>query len=100
MQKIKYLASIYYTVLFFCSKRCQIKFNLHYYLIMKIGNIKELQNIATAHSGDIDYKDFMKIYSECKKEIYYFLKIHITLAANDPLRFRKNLFHSYKNDSN
>ena len=27
MQKTKYFTCIYHTVLFFCSKRCQIKFN-------------------------------------------------------------------------
>ena len=42
----------------------------------------------------------MKIYRECTKEPYYFLTIDATLAASDPLRFRKNLFQSYKNDSN
>ena len=67
---------------------------------MKINNKKELQNIATSHSVDIDYKDFMKIYRECAKESYSFLTIHTTLPVGDPLRFRKNLFHSYKNDSN
>ena len=52
------------------------------------------------HSANIDYKDFLKIYRECTKEPYSFLTIHTTLPASDPLRFRKNLFHSYKNDSN
>ena len=32
-----------------------------HYLIMKINNKKELQNIAINHSADIDYKDFVKI---------------------------------------
>ena len=59
---------------------------------MKINNRKELQNIATDHSADIDYKDFMKIYRECIKEPYNFLTIHTTLASSNPLRFRKNLF--------
>ena len=40
---------------------------------MKIKNRRELQNIATNHSADIDYKDFMKIYRECIKEPYSFL---------------------------
>ena len=35
--------------------------NSTYYLIMKINNKKELENIAINHSADIDYKDFMKI---------------------------------------
>ena len=31
--------------------------------------------------------------------IYLFFTIDRALPASDPLRFRKNLFHSYKNDS-
>ena len=61
---------------------------------MKINNKKELQNIATDHSADIDYKDFVKIYRECIKEPYNFLAIDTTLPASDPLRFRKKLFES------
>ena len=77
-----------------------IRLNSTHYLIMKINNKKELQNVAITYSVDIDYKYFMKIYRECTKEPYSFLTIDITLPASDPLRFRKNLFHSYKNDSN
>ena len=57
---------------------------------MKINNRRELQNIATNHSADIDYKDFMKIYRECTREPYCFLTIYTTLPASDTLRFRKN----------
>ena len=71
-----------------------------HYLIMKINNRKELQNTAIDHSADIDYKDFMKIYRECTKEPFNFLTIDTTLPVSNPLRFRKNLFDSYKNDSN
>ena len=77
-----------------------VRLNSTHYLIMKINNRKELQNIAINHSADIDYKDFMKIYRECTKEPYNFLTIDTTLPASDPLRFRKNLFDSYKNDNN
>ena len=64
---------------------------------MKISNKRELQNIAINHSAVIiiDYQDFIKIYTECTKEPYHFLTIDATLPANDPLRFRKNLFDSY-----
>ena len=61
---------------------------------MKISDQIELQNIARNHSGDIHYKDFMKIYRECTKEPFTFLTIDTTLPAIDPLRFRKNLFDS------
>ena len=67
---------------------------------MKIDNKRELQNFAINHSAGIDYKDFMKIYRQCVKEPYSFLTIDTTLPASDPLRFRKNLSDSYKNDSN
>ena len=67
---------------------------------MKINKKRELQNIARSHSANIDYKDFMKIYRDSTKELYYFLTIDTTLPASDPLRLRKILFHSYKNGSN
>ena len=77
-----------------------VRLNSTHYLIMKINNKRELRNIAINHSADIDYKDFIKIYRECTKEPYSFLTIGTTLPVSDPLRFRKNLLPSYKNDSN
>ena len=56
---------------------------------MKIHNKRDLQNIATNHSGDIDYKDFIKIYRKCTSEPYSFLTIYSKLPANNSLRFRK-----------
>ena len=47
-----------------------VRLNSTHYLIMKINNKRELQNIAINHSVDIDCKDFMKIYRECTKELY------------------------------
>ena len=69
-----------------------VRLNSTHYLIMKINNRKELQNIAINHSADIDYKDFMKIYRECTKEPYSLLTIDTTLPSSNSLRFRKNLF--------
>ena len=63
--------------------------NSTHYLIMKINNKRELQNIAISHSTGIDYKDFVKIYREFTNEPYSFLTIYTTLSASDPLRFRK-----------
>ena len=71
-----------------------VRLNSTHYLIMKINNKRELQNIAINHSADIDYKDFMKIYRECTKETFNFLTIDTTLPASNPLRFRKKLFDS------
>ena len=77
-----------------------VRLNSTHYFIMKINNRIESKNIAINHSADIDYQNFKKIYRECTKEPYNFLTIDTTLPASDPLRFRKNLFDSYKNDSN
>ena len=71
-----------------------------HYLIMKINNRKELQNIAINHLADIDYNNFVRIYSECTRKPYSFLTIDTTLPASDSLRFRKNLQPSSKNGSN
>ena len=38
-----------------------VRLNSTHYLIMKINNKRELQNIAINHSADIDYNDFVKI---------------------------------------
>ena len=67
---------------------------------MNIHNKRELQNIATNHSADIAYKDFMKIYKIRTSEPYSFLTIDTTLPAANLLRFRKNLSCPYKSDIN
>ena len=48
----------------------------------------EFQQIAVDHSADIDYKDALKIYSNCKREPYSLLSIDTT--TNNSMRFRKN----------
>ena len=69
-----------------------VRLNSTHYLIMKINSRKELQNIATNHSPDIDYKDFITIYRECTKEPHNFFTIDTTLPSSNSLRFIKNLF--------
>ena len=66
-----------------------VRLNSTHYLIMKSNNKIELENITTAHSADIDYKDFTKNYRECTKKSIFFFD-YSTLPASDPLRFRKN----------
>ena len=86
--------SLVFTTQSYFSVPKDVRLNLTHDLIMKIKNRKELQNIATDHSADIDYKDFVKIYRKCTKEPYNFLTIDTKLPASDPLRFRKKLFES------
>ena len=71
-----------------------VRLNLTLFLIMKINNNRESQNIARNHSADIDYKDFLKIHRECTKEPFNLLTIDTTLRASNLLRFRKHLFES------
>ena len=71
-----------------------VRLNSTHYLIMKINNKRELQNIAINHSAGIDYKDLIKIYRECTKEPCNFLTIDTTLPSTNPLRFRKKLFYT------
>ena len=67
----------------------EVRVNSTHYLIIKIHNKGELQNIATNHSADIDYNFFMKIYRKCTSEPHSFLTIDSTLPANNSLRFKK-----------
>ena len=60
-------------------------------MIFKIPYKKELQQIASNHSSDIDFKDFLKLYKEYTKEPYSFLVKNMSLSSDNPLRFIKNL---------
>ena len=68
-----------------------VRLNSTHFFIMQIPNKRELQQIASNHSSDIDFKDFMKIFKECTKKPYSFLVNDTTLRSDDPLRFKKNL---------
>ena len=70
-----------------------VRLNTTHFFIMKIPNKRELQQIALNHSSDIDFKDFIKIYKKCTDEPYSFLVNDTTLASDNPLRFRKNLYN-------
>ena len=52
-----------------------VRLNCMHYILLKLNNKRELQNIAINHSADIDYNDFIKIYSHCTKEPFTFLTI-------------------------
>ena len=68
-----------------------VRLNSTHFLIMKIPNKKELQQIALNHSSDIDFKDFMEIFKKYTAEPHSFLVNDTTLPSGDPLRLRKNL---------
>ena len=68
---------------YFCVPK-DVRLNSTQCLIKKINPRKELQNKAINHSA----------------EPYPFLTIDTILPESDPLRFRKNLFPTDKNDRN
>ena len=69
----------------------EARLNSTHYLIMKINNRKDLQQIAIDHSADIDYKDFLKIYRNCTKEPYSLFTIDV---HNPTIKIRKNILDS------
>ena len=53
-----------------------------HYILMKIGNKKELKRIAEEKSGYLDYKHFLKIYNYCTREPYSFMLIDTRPTAS------------------
>ena len=70
-----------------------VRLNTTHFFIMKIPHKRELQQIAINHSSDKDFKEFINIYKKDTDEPYSFLVSDTTLASDNPLRFRKNLYN-------
>ena len=65
-----------------------VRLNSTHYILMKIGNEKELKSIAEENSGHLDFKDFLKIYNYCTKEPYSFMLVDT--RPNARVTFKKN----------
>ena len=46
------------------------RLNSTHHILMKTGNKKELKSIAEEKPGNLDYKDFLKMYNHCTSEPY------------------------------
>ena len=68
-----------------------VRLNSTHFFIMETPNKKDLHEIASNHSSNIDFKDFMKIYKKCTAEPYSFLVNETILPSGNPLKFRNNL---------
>ena len=81
---IVFITQSYFTVL------KDARLNSTHYILMKIGNKKELRRIAEEKSkkGHLDYKDFLKIYNYYTREPYSFMMIDARPTASIP--FKKN----------
>ena len=64
------------------------RLNSTHYILMKIGNKKELKSIAEENSGHLDFKEFLKIYNYCTKEPYSFMLVDTRLTSR--VTFKKN----------
>ena len=58
------------------------RLNSTHYILMKIGNKKELKRIAEEKSGHLDYQDFLKIYNYCTRKPYSFMTIDTRPTAS------------------
>ena len=65
------------------------RLNSTHYILMKIGNKKELKGIAEENSGHLDFKDFLKIYNYCTNEPCSFMISYKTLLGNMIIMFIK-----------
>ena len=63
------------------------RLNSTHYILMRIGNTKELKRIAEEKSGHLGYKDF-KMYNYCTKDPYSFMTIDTTPTAT--IQFKNN----------
>ena len=50
---------------------------------MKNPNKRELQQIASNYSSDIDFKDFMKLYKDYTKKLYLLLVNDTTFSSDN-----------------
>ena len=65
-----------------------LRLNSTHYILTKIGNKKELKSIAQENSGHLDFKDFLRIYNYCTKELYSFMLVDTRPTAS--VTFKKN----------
>ena len=64
--------------------------NSTHYILMKIGNKKELKRIVEEKSGHLDYKDFLEMYNYCTKGPYSFMTIDVRPTAT--IQFKKKIY--------
>ena len=64
------------------------RLNSTHYILMKIGNKKELKSIAEENSGHLDFTDLLKIYNYCTNEPYLFMMVDPRATAR--VTFKKN----------
>ena len=81
----KFIISIVFITQSYFRTPKDARLNSTHYILMKIGNKKELKSIAEENSG---YLDFLKIYNYCTNEPYSF--VMVDTRPNARVTFKKN----------
>ena len=68
------ISNVFITQCYFRALK-DARLNSTHYILMKIGNEKEIRSIAEEKSRNIDYKDFLKMYNYCTHKPYSFMTI-------------------------
>ena len=71
------------------------RLNSTHYILMKIGDRKELKSIAEENSGNVAFTDFLKIYNYCTDKPYSFMMVDTRPTAH--ITFKKNFDGPIKN---
>ena len=71
------------------------RLNSTHYIIIKMGNTKELKSIAEENSGRLDFKEFLKTYNYCTREPNSFMMVDTRPTAR--VTFKKNFDEPIKN---
>ena len=80
--------SIVFITQFYFRTPKDARLNSTHYILMKIGNKKELKIIVEENSGHLDFKEFLKIYNYCTREPYSFMMVDT--RPNARITFKKN----------
>ena len=80
--------SIVFITQFYFRTPKDARLNSTHYILMEIGNKKELKIIVEENSGHLDFKEFLKIYNYCTREPYSFMMVDT--RPNARITFKKN----------
>ena len=81
------IAIVFITQSYFRTSK-DARLNSSHYILMKMGNKKELKSIAEENSGHLDFKDFLKIHNYCTNEPYSIMMVDTRPTAR--VTFKKN----------
>ena len=68
------ISIVFITQSYFRTRK-DARLNSTHYILMKMGNKKELKSIAEENSSHLDFKDFSKIYNYCTDKPYSFMMV-------------------------